>query len=533
MNRREFFKAGAAAAVAGTVSNLINDACAVETPGGALGCDVFVYGSTPGGVAAALEAARRGCKVVLACPKNHPGGMAASGLSTTDAVRREMFAGLVIEFIHRVRAIYERTIGVNSPEWPLIRDGWFYAPSVAELAFQELLEAESERLDYRKGYHLLAARLAHGHVKEVELEDAKAGCLRIAAKTFIDATYEGDLAAAAGVPCRVGREGREEFGEPFAGIHYMNFRTGQQIITPDTGEPSLAIEAYCARCVYTDNPAHLRPIEKPATYEQHLPDFEPLLADFASGRLKRWGRGVPLPGGKRQFNGNIEGHTSLNCPGVSWAWPEAGRHHRARLERFHLDHAAGLFWFLQNDPRVPAAIREELGLIGLDQREFADNGHLPWQIYVRQGRRIEGRARLTQHNFTVNPKTGRTPKVEHVIALAEHSFDVHPCHDRRYAVEGFMEGVLWYPQKALGPAQPGQVPYGAMLPKRLNNLLVPVALSSTHIAMSVLRMEPVWMTTGQIAGLAAATAKEMRMDVANLDPDPLPKKLKIRTDPYA
>ena len=165
MNQREFFKAGAAAAVAGTVSNLINDACAAETPEGALGCDVFVYGSTPGGVAAALEAARRGCKVVLACPKNHPGGMAASGLSTTDAVRREMFGGLVIEFIHRVRAIYERTIGVNSPEWPLIHDGWFYAPSVAELAFQELLEAESASASITaKGIICWQRGLAHGHV---------------------------------------------------------------------------------------------------------------------------------------------------------------------------------------------------------------------------------------------------------------------------------------------------------------------------------------------------------------------------------
>ena len=129
-------------------------------------------------------------------------------------------------------------------------------------------------------------------------------------------------------------------------------------------------------------------------------------------------------------------------------------------------------------------------------------------------------------------KTGRTPRVKQSIAIGEHSFDVHPCHDRRFAVEGWMEGVLWYPQKASGPAQPGQVPYGAMLPKNLNNLLVPVALSSTHIAMSVLRMEPLWMTTGQVAGLAAAVAKEKSVDVANLDPDPLPKTLGIKVDPY-
>jgi hypothetical protein len=232
------------------------------------------------------------------------------------------------------------------------------------------------------------------------------------------------------------------------------------------------------------------------------------------------------------MNGSIEALTSLNCPGVSWAWPEAGRGHRERLERFHVDHAAGLLYFLQNDPRVPDAIRNRLKPFGLHRGEFSDTGHWPWQIYVRQGRRIEGRAIVTQHNFTVDPKTRRTPRVPQAIAFGEHSFDIHPCHDRRYAVDGFMEGVLWYPKKAFGPAQPGQIPYGAMLARTLDNFLAPVPLSSTHIAMSVLRMEPVWMTTGQVAGLAAAEAMRQRTDVAHIDPLPLPKLLKLEVDPY-
>ncbi len=532
MKRRAFLLAPVAAAAAKAVLGATDPKTSQPAAAAALACDVLVYGSTPGGVAAAIEAARRGARVILACPQKHPGGMAASGLCTTDAVRRQMFSGIVLEFIGRVRAIYERTVGTASPEWPLVHDGWFYAPSVAEQAFQEMLDAEQTRLDYRKGHHLLVARVQGGRIVSVDLEDARGARLRVNARTFIDGTYEGDLAAAAGAPYRVGREGHDEFGETRAGIHYMNFRTGKQILTADTGEPSPAIQAFCARCVLTDDPAHRLPIERPASYAEHLPDFEPLLQDFASGRVKHWDRGVRLPGGKRQFNGNIEGLTSLNCPGVSWTWPEASRHHRERLARFHVDHAAGMFWFLQNDPRVPAAIRDEVAPLGLDRREFADSGHWPWQIYVRQGRRIEGRARVTQHSFTVDPQTGRTPKVEHPIALGEHSFDVHPCHDRRFAVEGFMEGVLWYPKKALGPAQPGQVPYGAMLPQKVDNLLVPVALSCTHVAMSVLRMEPVWMTTGQVAGLAAVVAQEQRVDVAQIDPDPLPQRLKIKIDPY-
>src|SRR5690606_22286078 len=135
-------------------------------------------------------------------------------------------------------------------------------------------------------------------------------------------TYEGDLAAAAGVPYRVGREGRDEYAESLAGIHYMNWRTGEQIKTPDTGEPSPAIQAFCARCIFTTDPEKLVPIEKPATYEQHLQDYLPLLDDFASGRINRMGYGVALPRQKYQLNGSIERPTSLNCPGVSWTWPE-------------------------------------------------------------------------------------------------------------------------------------------------------------------------------------------------------------------
>ncbi|MEW6304714.1 MAG: FAD-dependent oxidoreductase [Verrucomicrobiota bacterium] len=532
MNRREFLKTGA---VAAAVANVTALATAADRNARApiVECDVFVYGSTPGGVCAAVEAARRGCRVILACPKNHPGGMTASGLCTTDAVRREVFGGLVMEFINGVREEYARTLDANSPDWKLIQDGWHYEPSVAERVFDRMLEGEAARLHFWRKHHLVNVTISRDRITQVELETPKGERLRVAAKTFIDGTYEGDLAAAAKVPYRVGREARDEHGETFAGIHYMNWKTGQQIQTPDTGEASPAIQAFCARCIFTTDPAKLVPFTQPATYEQHLSDYEPLLDDFATGRVNQRSLGTALPQKKFQLNGSIDQLTSLNCPGISWTWPEAGRHHRERLEKFHVDHAAGYAWFLQNDPRVPEKIREVWKKSGLHKDEFTDNGHWPWQIYVRQGRRIEGRAIVTQHNFIVNPKTSRTPPVKHAIAIGEHSFDVHPCHDRRFAVEGFMEGVLWYPKKAFGPAQPGQVPYGAMLPKKIDNLLVPVALSSTHIAMSVLRMEPLWMTTGQVAGLAAALAKEKRTDAASLDPDPLPRLLKIKVDPYA
>ncbi|MCA9136427.1 MAG: FAD-dependent oxidoreductase, partial [Planctomycetales bacterium] len=496
----------------------------------------FVYGSTPGGLAAAIEAARGGDQVILACPKRNLGGMAASGLCTTDAVRRHLFGGLVLEFIDGVRRHYRRLLGDNASQLALTRDGWFYEPSVAESVFVEMLQKE-ERIRWLPGMWLGDCTVDRSAIVSVLLEPINkesstdvTAPVSIAARTYIDGTYEGDLAAKAGVKYRVGREGRDEFGESKAGIHYMNWRTGRQIMTPDTGEPSEAIQAFCTRSIFTNDKEHLVPIEKPETYELHLTDLLLLREDFRSGRLKRWGRGTELPRSKYQMNGSITGLTSTNCPGVNWGYPEADQHHRQRLDDFHRDHVASLIWFLQHDSSVPDDIRTSMQGIGLHDREFVDNEHWPWQLYVRQGRRIEGRSLITQHNFTVDAKTGKTPSVEGAIAMGEHSFDVHPCHDRRFLVEGFMEGVLWYPKKAEGPAQPGQIPYGALLPKSIDNLLVPVAMSSTHVAMSVLRMEPVWMTTGQIAGLAAAQARAASCQVASLDPEPLPRLLGIQTE---
>jgi len=523
MQRREFF---AATALAGLSANPLAAGEAI-----AKSCDLFVYGSTPGGVAAAVEAARRGLKVILACPQPHPGGMAASGLCTTDAVRRHLFGGFVLEFIRRVRAEYVKRLGESAADFKLIHDGWYYEPSVAQLIFEQII-ANEPNLTYLPSHQLARATKNESKIQQVELRDAKNASQAIIARTFIDGTYEGDLAAAAKVPYRVGREPRDEYDEPLAGIHYMNFRTGQQIITADTGEASPAIQAFCARCIFTDDKEQRVPIEKPASYEQHLPDYLPLLDDFKTGRVTRWGSGATLPGRKFEANGHIEWLTSLNCPGISWTWPEAGPEHRARLARFHVEHAAGMLWFLQHDPHVPEAIRSQVTPLGLHKQEFVSNGHWPWQIYVRQGRRINGRAIITQRHFLPDEK-GQTPRVENPIALGEHSFDVHPCHDRRFAVDGFMEGVLWYPKKAQGPAQPGQIPYGALLPKMIDNLLVPVAMSCTHVAMSVLRMEPVWMTTGQIAGLAAVRAHEQSSVVASIDPARLAADLKIATNPSA
>lgn len=498
-----------------------------------LACDVLVYGSTPGGLAAALEAARRGRKVVLACPRRHLGGMMASGLCTTDAVRRHLFGALVGGFVARVRARYLRQFGAGSEQMARCQDGWYYEPSVAEACFAEMVAEQGAAIDHRPGLVLERVEVADGRLAAAWL-GGDAGRVEVRARMWIDGTYEGDLAAAAGASYRVGREAAAEHGESLAGIRYVDWRRGCELAVAESGDASPAIQAFCARCILTDDPDHLVPIARPASYERHLPDYLPLLDDAASGRVTRLGAIMGccrLPNRKLEINGHIEALTSLNCPGVSWEYPEAGPAQRAALDRFHIEHVAGLLWFLQHEPRVPADLAAEARRYGLHDGEFVADGHWPWQIYVRQGRRIRGRALLTQHSFTPDPASGRTPRVEDAVALGEHSFDVHPCHDRRHAHQGFAEGVLWYPNKAAGPARPGQIPYGALLPRGFDNLIVPVALSCTHVAMSVLRMEPVWMTTGQVAGAAACAALDQRCSLPAVDGAAVARNLGIVTDP--
>jgi hypothetical protein len=538
MNRRDFFKLSTAAAMAGTTPGIFlpsayadavtNPAAPYAPTPDATQCDVLVYGSTPSGIAAAVWAVRQGgCKVILACPKNHPGGMLASGLCTLDSRRSDVHSSFVREFSAGVQKLTK----AEPPGPGADKKHGGHEPRIAEQFFAELIE--KEHVDYWKGHFLSSATVSNGRIMEVELEAPDGTKKHVRATTFIDGTYEGDLAAAAGVPCRVGRESSAEYNESFGGIRYVSFHDGSVVDTNDSGDASPYIQAYCARCVFTTDPAKLIPFTKPDTYEQHLPDLLPLIGDFSSGKIKNRTLGSPLANLKFELNGSIDQLTSLDCPGMNLYWPEASRAHRAELEKFHLDHAASYVWFLQNDPRIPDRVRQLWATAGLHQDEFTDNGHWPWQIYVRQGRRIEGRAKVTQWNFTVDPKINRTPLVEHPIAVGEFAFDIHACQDRRFLVQGLMEGVMWYPKKVPCPAEAGQIPYAALLPKNLDNLLVPVALSATHMGFSVVRMEPCWMATGQAAGIAAGEAKKSSLDVAHIDPTPIPGVAHTKVDPYA
>lgn len=482
--------------------------------------DVLVYGGTVGGVAAALAAARMGCRTLLVERGWNFGGMTASGLGSIDTTRTNAFGGVLKEFIERIRQFYVETYGTDSEQYRLTYGGFFMEPHVAEKILNEMLDEQAE-LTCLRGIELDEAIVEQRQVRGAHFHDRVTGRhLTMRASATVDATYEGDLAAQAGVSYRVGREGRNEFGETYAGVIYYDWRHHRQTLHPlSTGEPSEAIQANCFRVTLTDDPQKRIPFWLPDTYSDFLPLYQTLAGDSATGRIRFLTEVLwlnRLANRKYCVNGHIEALTSIDLAQHSRRWPEATWAERDLLYQLYVDYTVGFFHFLQNDPSVPRIMREEARCFGLAPDEYSDNNHFPWQLYVRQGRRIEGVARLTESDSI--PTAGQVRPVIHrdSIATYEHSFDSHACRDRLEpgAVvrtdDGFelIEGVIWFRNKnqLVSPNRPATVPYGAILPRGLDGLLVPIALSATNVAFSSIRMEPVWMSTGHAAGVAAALA---------------------------
>ena len=234
MTRRDFLRWGSGIVLAAD-SGPWRTLAAAPDPAAAQ-CDVLVYGSTPGGIAAAVEAARRGCRVVLACPKLHPGGMLASGLGGLDSRHHELNSGFVLEYRQAVLDEYERMRAAGVPDWKIRLPGHGCEPSVVERVFDRMLAQQSAQLDFWRGHHLLSVSRDGARLRRAQLRDPSGQTRWLAATTFIDATYEGDLAAAAGVPGRVGRESAEECGESLAGIRSNQYFPGFRVQVANAGQ---------------------------------------------------------------------------------------------------------------------------------------------------------------------------------------------------------------------------------------------------------------------------------------------------------
>lgn len=482
--------------------------------------DVVVIGATPGGIAAALAAARHGHTVALVEHHAHVGGMAASGLGKSDIEHRALIRGLFTEFVGLVREHYASAHGTDSDAYRLCRDGYYYEPSVAEALFERMLAAEPG-ITVRRAVRLGGAEVTGGRLTGVMLVDRATGeTSELEAEVFVDATYEGDLYAAAGAAFRVGREGRDVHGEPHAGHIYFDYQ--RAVILPgSTHEGDNRLPAYTYRLCLATDPANAAPLEGPPEgYDRGT--YLPYLDDLKAGRLGGparvvEGRGyypahfdtpvralsvTDIPNGKVDANINPR-PLAFPFPGENAGYLEADWQGREAIALRHRRLALGLLWFIQNDPAISAAHRELALGYHLPKDEFTDNGHFPFQLYVREGRRLKGCYTLTEHDVAATGTPGYSRRHADAVAVGAFPIDSFPVQKRQRGDTVVLEGYLGMLEAF---TRPYQIPYRIMIPEELDGIIVPVAASATHLAFSTIRMEPTWMALGQAAGTAAHLA---------------------------
>jgi len=484
--------------------------------------DVIVYGATPGGFCAAIAAAREGASVILLEPTAHVGGVNTGGLCFSDSNQtvRSTVLGLFDEWHSRIEKDYQQR-GVELPYKVSEKDHkhWTYEPHVAAKITKEMLD--------EAGVKVLTKRVLKSAIKDGALiTDLVTSEGEFAAKIFIDGTYEGDLMAAAGVSWTIGREGRKEFGESLAGKQYPKKKMAMSglgadgkplpfITTTDAGpeeDGDKNVMIYSFRLCVTKDAANRVPFPKPANYDQAR--FEVFRRYFAQEKRPHllWDL-YPLPGNKFDANNGIGKQFSMGLMGACNGWSEADEAGRAKIWEAHKQYTLEMHHFLSTDPAVPAAIREEYAQIGLCRDEFADYDHWSPQLYVREGRRMIGEYVVSQKDIMEEPKKDDT------IVVSSFPIDSHDC--QRVGTGKFVinEGTIMpvrVPGRQHGYAY--HIPYRAITPKaaECSNLLVPVALSCTHVGISSIRVEPTWMILGQSAGIAAALSAKQNLAVQKL-----------------
>ncbi len=490
--------------------------------------DVVVYGATASGVAAAVAASRQGARVALVEPGSHLGGMVSGGLGHTDTGRKETIGGLSLEFYKRVGRHYNQPVA------------WEIEPHVAEDVFKTMAREAKVNVVYNTRLREHGAvEKKDGRISSVTMESGDA----YTAPVFIDATYEGDLMAQSGVAFTFGREGRDQYDESFAGVRAGHRYAGHWFEVPvsaydshhkllpnvnhgprgKAGAADKKIQAYNFRMCLTKDKNNQAPIPKPPNYDPH--EYE-LLARLIAATMKakksvpKLGSLIiisPLPNGKTDIN-NL-GPFSTDYIGRNWDYPTASYERRGQSWREHADYTAGFFYFLGHDRRVPRELREEMLEWGMAKDEYTDTGNWPFQLYVRECRRMVGEYVMVQRDLETELSK------PDAICLGSYNTDSHNI--QRYVDEN---GNAQNEGDVEVPTIPFQIPYRVLLPRRsqCSNLLVPVCASASHIGYGALRLEPVYMMMGEAAGVAATLAAGRHQAVQAVDPGGLAKELKKR-----
>lgn len=478
--------------------------------------DLVVYGATPAGVASAVVAARQGHRVALIEPSPHVGGLLTGGLSYTDFHTQEAVTGFFREYMDHVLAHYTKSYGADSQQ---VRDsfgGALAEPHVSSQILQNLLSSE-KTIQVMTQTRLINVFTASGAVGKNRITGAQflstEGSKQLSASFWIDATYEGDLAAAARVAYRLGRESTSQYGEHFAGVLFFD---GGQIMPGSTGEADDSVQCSNYRIVMTDDPKLRLEVQRPASYRRD--EFTRLLPWLTSGKIKevysedKSGilRLQRLPNRKSDMNDIKQAPIRLALPGENQKWPEGDWSTRQAIAQRHLDYDIGLLYFLRNDPEVPLTIRNKAAQWGLARDEFTGNAHLPTALYVREGRRIEGEYTFTERDTQPARNSVRSPLHHDSIAVGDYSLNSHGHHRQGPLYPTLVEGDF------SSSTVPFQIPFGVMVPKGIDNLLVPVAVSASHVGYSALRLEPTWTSLGHAAGLAAHLTLSSKFSVPAL-----------------
>lgn len=499
--------------------------------------DVVVYGATPAGIAAAVAAGRLGQNVALVEPLPIAGGMMSGGLSFSDSnqTARETLGGIFEEFHLRVEKYYTDR-GTSLPYSVKVKDNkpWTYEPHVAEKIFHEMLNEAHVGIFLNE--RLTEADVENNRISAIDTATGK----HFHGKVFVDATYEGDLMAAAGVSYRVGRESRDEFDEPLAGVRFPKKPVTNVDVMDDDGKPlplitttempeegsgDNRIMAYSFRFCFSRDPDNQVPITKPEGYD---PINYELLGRYleANPDVRKVFDLYKIPGNKLDGNNAMTMQISLGMVEGALGYPEGTPQEREAILQNHRAYSEGLFYFLKTDKRVPKHIRERMNRIGYAKDEFKNNGNFPPVFYVREARRMEGAYFLTQHDIeTSNTKPDS-------IGVGSFPIDSHDCQRIALKDGGFLdEGTIYpYRMKTRKIGYPYEMPYRAITPKEseCENLLVPVCLSASHVALSSVRVEPTWMVLGQAAGVAASIAAEDSKPVQEVPYGRLSEQLKAQ-----
>jgi hypothetical protein len=503
--------------------------------------DLMVYGASSGGVIAAYTAKMYGLRVLLVEPGRHLGGLSAGGLGATDTGGKgDVITGLAKEFYFRVGKFY----GKEKPVY-------VFEPHVAELIFNQYVN--EAQLDVFYSRRVKSVRVQRRSIKQVTLEseDPTIPLMLIDADCFIDASYEGDLLAKAGVSYTVGHESNATYNEKYNGVvlsrldgsyNGPTLRTSEFPVPIDPyvipGKPSSGllpeingigheptgtgdknVQSYCFRLCLTQNKNNQLPITSPEKYDPAR--YELLVRLLQKKPWTQLGKGngfiiSPMPNGKTDWNNYGLAGFSANYTGGSRDYPDADYALRKKIWQDHIDYQKGLLWFLATDERVPLHLRTEMNSWGFCRDDFLDTDGWSHQLYVREARRMIGDYVMTEHECV-----GNKP-VNDGIAYGAYALDGHTC--QRVVVNHQVENEGNYYVYGFDPYL---ISYRSLVPKKteITNLLVPVCLSASHAAFGSIRMEPVFMALGQVSGIAAYLSIKKKCAVQQIDAGDITQQL--------